>query len=243
MHSAKSILNMTVVNLASGEHFGRVQDLIVDPGQRRVMALLLQPRGRGLFRPRRAALYEGIRHIGRDAVVVADASFVAHANRDPHLRPVLRNDVVILGKPVMSEGGHLLGIIEDMLFDDETGRVHGYVMRSLALKGLPRGFTPVLPADELLVVGRHLAMVSSRAGELLRQEVENAKLAEREEGHARVGLSFWRRWRRSPTAAEGTQGATTQVAVATVGDAMISSPVSGGSREPEAHAADGGLAA
>jgi|GEM_PF-711954 len=234
MQNAKSILNMTVVNLADGERIGRVQDLIVDPGQRQVVALLLQPSGLSFFQSRRAVLYEGVRHIGADAVVVADKSFVVHTSRDQALRPFLSRNIVLVGKPVMAEGGRLLGVIADLLFDSETGRVHGYVLRSLYLKGFPRGFVPVLPADEVLVVGRHLAMVSTRAEFILQREVQQAKEAEREARRSRLGFAFWRR-RRTP-AADLAPHPTAAVAVA----ASISS---GESEEAGVSSAGGSLAA
>ena len=194
MHYAKSILGMTAVNLAVGERIGRIQDLIIDPEQRQVLALLIKPVG--LLTSSRAVLYEGVRSVGKDAVVVTNESFIVPVDRHPGLKAAKNRGITILGKPVMTEGGRMLGIIRDVVIDSASGRVHGYVMTNLSAKGFPRHFSPVLPADETIVVGRHLAMVSHLAEYFLAQAADEAETAEREAKRRRSllgAIPFWGR--------------------------------------------------
>ena len=212
MRNAKSILSMTVVNLASGERIGRVRDLIIDPEQRQIAALVMKPRG--LFSGGRAVLYDGVRAIGKDAVVVKNESFIVRAEYHPDLKPLLNKGIVIVGKPVMTEGGWLLGSIKDIILDERQGTIHGYVMSALAVRGLPRGFAPVLPAQETIVVGRHLAMVTDRVEYLLQQSLDEARGASAKEKAASQG-GFWRRFRQprpSPAVAQGDPALRVQTA-------------------------------
>src|SRR5688500_7534111 len=120
---ASEIIGLPVVTFNRGTKIYDVEDLIMDPERRQVLALVVEEKS--AFHSAKAVPFGRINTIGPHAVIVPDGRAVIDVNRDPVLKG-LYNDQVIRGLRVLSDDGRKLGQVQDMVLDDKTGEIRGY---------------------------------------------------------------------------------------------------------------------
>lgn len=152
---AKDIIGLPVLTYNRGTKIYDVEDLIVDPEQSQVLALVVSERM--LFHPAKAIPFGRINAIGPDAVIVPDGKAVIDVNRDPVLKR-LDNDQKISGLRVLTEDGRKLGEVDDMLVDDKTGEIKGYYVSLGRGLNLGQGLR-WLPANRVARTGMRVLYV------------------------------------------------------------------------------------
>jgi sporulation protein YlmC with PRC-barrel domain len=105
-----------VVASSTADTVGKVAELLVDPGTRRVVGLRLKKTEDGDL-----LAWSDITAFGADAVTVTGADKIGEG--DLHLRELAHKTYRILGKRVLTTGGDELGKVGDVDFDLETGTV------------------------------------------------------------------------------------------------------------------------
>ena len=107
----------SVVSTSDARTVGRVGELVVDPGSRRVVALALSKTDGNVD----TLTYDALTAIGADAVTVPSAAALSVAEgRLAELRDKRHG---VLGKRVLSQRGDELGSVQDVEFDPADGRV------------------------------------------------------------------------------------------------------------------------
>ena len=119
-----------VVSRASARDLGAVSHLLVDPGRRRIAAVVV---GRG----KRARLVEWaqLSSFGPDAVMVVDEASL-RPPADDRERAGADGKLEMVGKRALTERGNELGTIHDVTFDAETGALE---MLQIADREIPSG--------------------------------------------------------------------------------------------------------
>jgi uncharacterized protein YrrD len=107
-------LGHKVVSLATAETVGLLDELIVDPQSRRVVALGVKKSKSG-----DTLVWNGIESFGPDAVTVSDADKIAGADRD--VDRLSGKDHHFLSKRVLLTVGDEVGAVEDVEFDPLSG--------------------------------------------------------------------------------------------------------------------------
>ena len=105
-----------VVSTANAETVGKVDDFVVDPASRSVVALRLKKTDSG-----DTLTWAGLTAVGADAVTVADASVITAA--DGRVAELLGKDHRAVGKRVLSDLGDELGKVSDVDFDPANGAI------------------------------------------------------------------------------------------------------------------------
>jgi sporulation protein YlmC with PRC-barrel domain len=157
----------SVVDVDSAEKLGQVEDLIVDPKQGQLAGLVVS-HGPSLLGGGVSVVVPAtaIKAIGPDLLTVRRAETAASvAALDP-----LPRWSRLTGRKVVSQGGKVLGTIEDVVFDPESHRVGGYPLRTsgagggldVLLSGQHRR-APYLRPDTDLRVGDDLVVVPDDA--------------------------------------------------------------------------------
>jgi len=158
---AGEIIGLPVMALDSGVTIAHVEDLIVDPSRRQVLALVIQE---GAFtKPARAIPFGRIAATGPDAVLVPNVKVSLEIDRDPVLKG-LDNAQKVQGTAVMSDAGRKVGTVEDMLIDDHTGEIKSYEL----LVG--DGEKQSLPGDGVVTLGRDVLYVTAAVADSLGQK-------------------------------------------------------------------------
>lgn len=113
------LVGQRVLARDSGELLGSLRRLLVDPARPAVAAAYVESPGGG---PGRMVDWSAVAGIGPDAVMVSgpDALREPDGGRDWQL---LEGRLDVTGKLVMDERGDALGTLEDIEFDEASGRL------------------------------------------------------------------------------------------------------------------------
>jgi sporulation protein YlmC with PRC-barrel domain len=170
MIRATRLRNLPVVDLESAVKIGKVHELVLDPGRRRVAAVIVR-RGRTMWGGANDAAVPGnaVQSVGADALTIRNIG-PTHAQRGMELAayPTLTS---MIGRRVLSRRGKLLGSVADVLLDEATGRVTGYALDvrtgGRGIFGLARRGEDYWPdyvrADLDLRIGRHIIVAPDAA--------------------------------------------------------------------------------
>src|SRR5579859_106861 len=126
---ASDIKHRPVVSLNGGVQVGEVSDLTLDETNVQIGSVLLKGPDGDLVAP-----FPAVRHIGPDAVTIDD-SRILHAQKKPSVNGERRiSDLG--GLPVLNEQGTVIGSVEDLEFDEETGQLTAVHIRRGGLVGI-----------------------------------------------------------------------------------------------------------
>jgi uncharacterized protein YrrD len=116
---ATEVIGLPVVTLDTAVAVGEVRDVLFDPSRSRVVAFTV--RGRGLLSPPLLGLLPGaaVAAIGRDAVMIGTADAILHERSG--MASTLDDQIDVLGKQVVSDGGGTLGNVLDVVLEVEGG--------------------------------------------------------------------------------------------------------------------------
>lgn len=110
------VLGHKVVSLATAETVGVLDEFIVDPRSRRVVALGIKKTKSGS-----ALRWDDIESFGPDAVTVSDADKIAGPDRE--IDQLSGKDHYFLGKRVLLTVGDEVGQVDDVEFDPASGEL------------------------------------------------------------------------------------------------------------------------
>ncbi|MDW7650701.1 MAG: PRC-barrel domain-containing protein [Bacillota bacterium] len=121
MRFSREITGMPVIHAATGREVGKVSEWFLDNDADTVIAFVAE--GSGWLPQRRVFSFKDIIQIGKDAVFVSkEGSHVLGDPPEADGRPTQR----VFGKRVLSGSGDDLGVVEDVLFAEDTGRITGW---------------------------------------------------------------------------------------------------------------------
>ena len=124
MLKGKSVIGKTILSLEEGVRLDKINDLVVDPEGRRVVALVVSEGG--FMSSSKVVPIGDVSSFGKDAVVIASSSSIISATADADLRELVEREDKILGKTVFTTSGDKQGSIADIYFQESTGEVVGY---------------------------------------------------------------------------------------------------------------------
>jgi uncharacterized protein YrrD len=124
---ASDLDGRAVVDLESARKIGHIDEIYLDTDGGSIAAYRVSE-GSALTGGNKIVMpASAVETIGPEAIMVRpiDASRLEHESFDR--LPRLSH---IKGRKVVSEGGKLLGTIDDVMMDDASGRIHGYTLKS-----------------------------------------------------------------------------------------------------------------
>ncbi|MFL5645241.1 MAG: PRC-barrel domain-containing protein [Chloroflexota bacterium] len=167
MRKGKSVIGKPILSLADGARLHEVKDVILGPGNDAVVGLLADEGG--FLASSRVVPIEEVMGFGRDAVVVARRESVVAANDLPEINDILSRHQSLLGTRVFTETGDDQGKINDVYFDEPTGRILGFELSGGVFTDAAHG-TRYIPLEELVRVGPDVAYVFPETADLLEQQ-------------------------------------------------------------------------
>ncbi len=126
-----------VVNLEDASKIGEVQDLMIEPGSRRIISLKVKT---GMFSSAKLVPATAVKNVGADAVTLsANAGHGSQEGTTPHQQgngsgslegtQALVKLTGILGNKVVTDAGTFLGELHDILIDWSDLTITGYEVR------------------------------------------------------------------------------------------------------------------
>lgn len=155
MRKSQDVIGLPVYHAQTGRQLGTVRDLLFDETQR-LCGLLLEDGS--AFRPGRYIPSERIGALGTDAVMT-DSEPVPFSSSLAFQRwtGILTGQRKLRGRPVMTEEGHALGLVEDVYFLENAGTLVGYELSDgwwsdwRGGRKLLRAFRPLIWGEEILI--------------------------------------------------------------------------------------------
>jgi sporulation protein YlmC with PRC-barrel domain len=117
-----------VVSTSSAATVGKIDDFVVDPRRRAVVAVTLKKADAG-----RTLAWSNITAFGADAVTVSGGDVLTEPT--PEIAALSGKDHRLLGKRVLSTGGDDLGKVDDVEFDPGTGTITALLLPSGEVAG------------------------------------------------------------------------------------------------------------
>ena len=117
-----------VVSTSTADTVGRVDDFVVDPRRRAVVALSLKKTNGG-----DTLLWTDIAGFGTDAVTISNADKIVDAA--PAIIALSGKEHRLVGKRVLTAGGDDIGTVDDVEFDADTGAITSLLQSSGDVSG------------------------------------------------------------------------------------------------------------
>jgi uncharacterized protein YrrD len=160
MRKGKGLLGLPVITLDQASKVGVVKDLLIDPGDRRVTALILGGRDRG-GQPREIR-FESVSRVGPDAVLIDNEAHVTPAAEQPGQFTLNRGQVKLSGLPLLTDAGRVAGKVSDVVIDESSGEVLQYEVSTGRFRDLVGGKKKI-PASAPRAVGTEAMIVPESA--------------------------------------------------------------------------------
>lgn len=136
MHRYSEVLGLPVIFADSGKKAGTVKDIVFCPGRREVAAFLIEHKGMSL--KKKVLPLKDVLSLGRDAVIVDNPACVRNMDRSEYSK-TFRDEGNIMGLRILSKTGDDLGIVKDVIFDWESGRLESVEISDGILQDVIQG--------------------------------------------------------------------------------------------------------
>ncbi len=178
MRKAADLLKKLIVQVDTGNIIGNVVDLLIDPDENRLVAVLtVTPRW---LREPALIPWEQIVVSTGDVILVQAGTEPIHASAMPQFQQLLRRKIHVSGTPVLTRSGAKIGTVGALMINDH-GQILGYVVNSGFL-GSERQFVAAesveaLGADALIILegsARDALPISASEAEELVDELKHS---------------------------------------------------------------------
>ena len=153
---ASNLMSMPVISTSEGKELGKVKDVLFDPNEHAILAVMVTPSGRDTTM---LVVRERINSIGDKAITVNDVGALQELTAAPRAQEIIDSCVHLRGTSVVSETGNSLGTVDKILID-ESGNVAAY-RASSGLLGF--GAKTDISPSEVISVGQDALVVSASA--------------------------------------------------------------------------------
>lgn len=155
---SKSLLSMQIISLEEGQQIGRVRGIVVNPDNFTIAALVTDRQG--WFGDYKVVPFEKVISIGDHAVTIDQKSSIEKPSNLPEIARLMKQKQPLLGAKVFSESGTLLGIIDELLYETDTGAIDSLEISGRFLESLLRGRSSI-PVSAVKTLGRDAVIVST----------------------------------------------------------------------------------
>jgi uncharacterized protein YrrD len=157
MH-ASALKNRAVLTLSDAEKVGQIDDVLFDPEFRRVLGFRVK---KGMFGHSEALPRDRVQAVGTDALTVGGPDAINNLDRFPELSAA-RGLQDVHGTRVVTEGGSLLGTVDELEIDESAQQVLTYTLKGSLIDRL-RGEQATIAPAEVLRLGEGGIMIVADA--------------------------------------------------------------------------------
>ncbi len=159
MKKEKDIINVPVLDKTNGKKIASVKDIIYSKTKFRIIAFLVSEKG--IFTSPKIIKFKEIDSFGEDVVMVNGKTVIEDAEVIPEITSLLKEKRKIIGEGVLSEDGEDIGIIRDTVFDEESGKVLGFIITNGVFDDMREGRF-VLPYIKGIKFGEDVLIVPNQ---------------------------------------------------------------------------------
>ncbi|WP_371370989.1 PRC-barrel domain-containing protein [Sporomusa aerivorans] len=151
MKKSVEIIGQPVVSITEGKEFGQVKDLVINPSNGTVAALVIDD-GKW-YLGARLLPFAAIAGLGENAVTISNSADITGVAAQPEYEQLLEADVKIIGTKVLTKGGKIKGKINEIIIDP-AGKIEACEMEKAD------GEIVSLPAQDVVTFGKAVLIVS-----------------------------------------------------------------------------------
>ena len=144
------------MNLQDGRRISEIEDLILDPDSGRLLAYLIS--GRRLFGPKRILTAPDLREVSTDVGIIDSPEVLTDPEEVVRVAEVLSQKIRLIGTPVVTESGTVLGKLRDYAVD-----VLSHRLERINVRGNPLSSELIITADQILRIERSRVTVRDAA--------------------------------------------------------------------------------
>lgn len=171
---ATDIIGLKVLTLQEGKEIEEVDDIIYDPLENKIKALLVDPGG--WFSDAKVVLFKDIKSIGKDEILVNSQDAVAKASDvSERISGIAKENKHLTHTKIVTEDGKKLGKVSDVYFDDKTGEVIEFEVTQGGLFDLASG-KKKLHISDIITVGEDATIVRGYTQEEVKQQAQTQGL-------------------------------------------------------------------
>jgi uncharacterized protein YrrD len=119
LRKARDIIGLPVLAVDSGKRVGHAKDILIDPTWH-IRGIVLETKH--WFSSLRFVEEANILACGEDAITIANENAIRNLNDDNQLYAFISGKRCMKGTPVITVGGHQLGMVEDVYLEQDWGR-------------------------------------------------------------------------------------------------------------------------
>jgi uncharacterized protein YrrD len=168
MRKGKTLLGKDILSLATGEKLHSVKGVVIGDDSDDIVALVVDEGG--LLGTTRVVPIEAVESFGKDAVVITDSAAIGPASAHPRVKEILDRKDRLVGKKVFTEAGKEKGSVNDLYFDEETGRILGLEISTGVVGNLTSG-TSFLAIEQIVRTGPDIVYIVPEAVDALDSQV------------------------------------------------------------------------
>lgn len=162
------IVGLPVLSIAEVVTLGKVEDVVINPDNGVVEYLVVEPEA--WYKEHRLISFRDVAGIGEDAVTTEIKANVVDITSVPAALDLLQKDVQVVGSRVMTRKGKINGSIDEMVIDEETGKITAcrWVAGDHQKTGL-------IPANMVITLGKGMLVVEDNFESALVDEASEIK--------------------------------------------------------------------
>lgn len=152
MKLKNQIVGLPVVTIVEVAEMGVVEDLVINPNDGSVDFLVVQPEN--WYLERRLIATKDVAGIGEDALITETKSNVVNITSVQAALDLLSKGVEVVGSQVITKKGRKNGIIDEIVIDEQTGKITA--CRWISGDGKTTG---LIPAQLVITFGKGMLVV------------------------------------------------------------------------------------
>lgn len=163
-----NVIGLKIISLQDGKEIGKVQDLIYDPDEKRIVALIAK--NGGLFSDPKMVLINDLKNIGEDAIMIDSPNLIKSTSEvDQKIASIAKNENYITRTRIVTSTGVELGTISDLLFDQNTGKVEQFEVSQGGLIDVKSG-KKYINVSQIETIGKDVIIVSPQTEGIIQSQ-------------------------------------------------------------------------
>jgi len=165
---ASKVIGLPVFTINDGRKIESIEDVIYDPFQNRIEALLIEKGG--WFSEAKVILFSDLQGIGEDAAIITTVSQIKKlSDVSKNIEMIAKNDTYLTNTKIITEDGRGLGKVSDIYFDSTTGRVQEFEVSHGSI-GNWKGGKKRVKISDIVTIGKDATIVRIDGQQLVKQQ-------------------------------------------------------------------------
>ncbi|RYD06887.1 hypothetical protein N752_01800 [Desulforamulus aquiferis] len=162
MKQRSQVIGLPVLSIIEVAFLGKVQNLLINPDSGTVEYLVIEPEQ--WYLERQAISFKDVAAIGEDAVTTEVKANVATITSVSKAMDLLQKSVTVVGTRVMTRKGRISGSIDEIIIDEQTGKIAACSWVAGDKKGL-------IPVDQVITFGKDMLVIEDNFESNLLQDI------------------------------------------------------------------------